>query len=296
MTFSDTECTVIIKITIGECFMQLLLAQLSSQEGQIQNNLDRALEVIHSAPPETQLIIFPETHLTGFAEQGHTQDRALSLEGAEVQALVDASQTTDTAVAIGLLEQRGHQVFNTTILVTPEAGIQARYSKTHLWPDERSLVEAGTELVSTQWRGWQLGLLICYDIEFPEPARALAQMGTELLIVTNGNMDPYGPVHARAAQARAQDNQYFVAMTNRCGKGAGVQFAGESAVFAPSGETLQTAGRDDQLVSITLDHSALQDAKRDYHYLADRRLTLETPELTSSGDSQRWPLHSPPPH
>ncbi|ODC03002.1 carbon-nitrogen hydrolase [Terasakiispira papahanaumokuakeensis] len=276
--------------------MQLLLAQLSSQEGQIQKNLDRALEVIHSAAPETQLIIFPETHLTGFAEHGHTEDRALSLDSPQIQALIEVSQSTDTAVAIGLLEQRDHQVFNTTILITPEAGIQARYSKTHLWPDERPLVEAGTELVSTQWRGWQLGLLICYDIEFPEPARALAQMGTELLIVTNGNMDPYGPVHARAAQARAQDNQYFVAMTNRCGEGVGLRFAGESAVFAPSGETLQSAGHDDQLMTITLDRAALEEAKRDYHYLADRRLTLASPTLPSSRDPQTWPLNSPPNH
>lgn len=197
--------------------MQIALAQLAGREGDIAHNLSRTLACLRDADPETSLIVFPETHLTGFAEPGHVDDRTLTLDGDELATLITASREHDTALALGFLERDGEHVFNTTVLITPEDGIALRYRKAHLWPDERDLVAPGDSVGCVEWRGFQVGLLICYDLEFPEPARALGQLGCDLLLVTNGNMDPYGPMHARAAQARAQDNHYFVAMTNRAG-------------------------------------------------------------------------------
>jgi (R)-amidase len=84
--------------------------------------------------------------------------------------------------------------YNTSVLVTPD-GIALRYRKTHLWPSERGLFQPGDRYVTALWKGVRVGILICYDIEHPESARALGQLGAELILVTNGNMDPYGPVH-----------------------------------------------------------------------------------------------------
>lgn len=269
--------------------MQLALAQLPGREGDIAHNLGEALAVIADQGPEVSLIVFPETHLTGFAEEGHVTDRALSLDGPEIARLIEASREQDCALALGLLERDGSRVFNTTVLITPEDGVALRYRKTHLWPDERDLVAPGDRLGCTRWRGHTIGLMICYDLEFPEVARAMAQLGAELLIVTNGNMDPYGPVHTRAAQARAQDNQCFLAMTNRCGKGAGFTFAGGSALVAPDGELLFHAGRDRDVTALSLDRQRLADARRDYDYLADRRIDLAgTREDTPQGPGWRF--------
>ena len=269
--------------------MHIALAQLPSLEGNIQANLGDALDVIASHGDEVAMIIFPETHLTGFAEPQHVEDRAIRRDGEEIGQLITASRHHDCAIAIGFLEQAESGVYNTTVLITPESGIALRYSKTHLWPDERGLVLPGDTLGVTQWRGLTIGLMICYDIEFPETARALSTLGTDLMVVTNGNMDPYGPVHARAAQARAQDNQCFVAMTNRCGKGAGFEFAGESALFSPQGETLFRAQRTPGVHRVTLDPELLRSARRDYDYLADRRLGL-TGEPISTAEGKVWQL------
>ncbi|PSJ44400.1 carbon-nitrogen hydrolase [Zobellella endophytica] len=254
--------------------MQIELAQLASREGDVEHNLAQALTWIDSRDPATRLVIFPETHLTGFAEPGHVEDRALAIAGPELTTLIDVSRRKDMAIAIGLLERDRDRVFNTTVLITPEEGVALRYRKTHLWPDERDLVCPGDRLVSGVWRGRRIGLLICYDIEFPETARALAAMGTDLILVTNGNMDPYGRVHRQAALARAQDNQVFIAMTNRAGSGAGLTFAGESAVMDPHGELVAELGRDQGSAPVWLDFTRLDRARRDYHYLADRRLQL----------------------
>jgi (R)-amidase len=273
--------------------MQLVLAQLASREGDIAHNLARALDIVHAADTGTALIVFPETHLSGFAEPGHVLDRALSLDGPELAALIEASRERDLAIAIGLLERDGETVFNTTVLITPEDGIALRYRKSHLWPDERELVRPGDALHCLEWRGRCIGLLICYDLEFPEPARALAAMGVDLLVVTNGNMDPYGPVHARAAEARAQENQCFLAMSNRVGEGAGLTFAGESALIGPDGEPLFRAGREETVQSLHVDADRSAHTKRDYHYLEDRRLNLqghlETQDhLETQGPRRSW--------
>ena len=112
--------------------MQLVLAQLASREGEIEHNLTRALEVVHAVDDDTALIVLPEPHLSGFAEPGHVLDRALTLDGPELEALIEASRKRDLAIAIGLLERDGETVFNTTVLITPEDGIALRYRKTHL--------------------------------------------------------------------------------------------------------------------------------------------------------------------
>ena len=255
--------------------MQIALAQLPGIEGNIEANLDAALSTLERHGDQVSLVVFPETHLSGFAEQDHVDDRALALDGPQVARLVQASRDHDCALAIGLLERAADGVYNTTLLITPEDGIALTYRKTHLWPDERELVGLGQRIGVTRWRGLTLGLMICYDIEFPETARALGALGTDLMLVTNGNMDPYGPVHARAAQARAQDNQCFVAMANRCGEGAGLTFAGHSAAYSPLGETLFEADRDTGVHLVSLDLELLNRARRDYDYLADRRVSLD---------------------
>ncbi|MCG7600070.1 carbon-nitrogen hydrolase family protein [Halomonas sp. McH1-25] len=271
--------------------MQIELAQLSGREGDIAYNLDRALTQIERSHDDTQLIVFPETHLTGFAEPGHAEDRALDLDGPELAALKEASRRRDLAIAIGFLESDVQRVFNTTVLITPEDGIALRYRKTHLWPDERELVTPGDRMVCGMWRGRRIGLMVCYDIEFPETARALAAMGTELIVITNGNMDPYGPVHRSTAIARALENQAFVAMTNRAGRGVDMTFAGESAVIDPLGQLVTALGRDEDTVRATLDFSRLAVARRDYHYLDDRRIPLFG-RLSELPDGQRhWLLN-----
>ncbi|MNR17871.1 (R)-stereoselective amidase [compost metagenome] len=121
----------------------------------------------------------------------------------------------------------------------------------------------------------RVGLLICYDIEFPESARALAQLGAELLIVTNGNMDPYGPTHRTAIMARAQENQAFALMVNRVEEGdGGLLFAGGSALVDPLGTLLFEAGREEGQFAVELDLSQLTAARQDYRYLDDQRLKL----------------------
>ena len=174
--------------------MKVEFAQLAGRDNGTAYNLERALAAIAACAGDTQLIVFPETHLMGFPSAETVADIAEPLDGPTVQAVIQAARERNIAVVIGMAENDNGQFYNTTLLITPE-GIALRYRKTHLWASDRGVFTPGDRYATCVWNGVRIGLLICYDIEFPETARANAQLGAELLIVTNGNMDPYGPTH-----------------------------------------------------------------------------------------------------
>lgn len=255
--------------------MKIELIQLAGRDGDTPSNLACALKAIVNCNADTDLLVFPETHLMGFVGGEQLASVAEPLEGPTLQAVQQAVRERNVSVVIGLVEGDAGNYYNTSVLITPD-GIALRYRKTHLWPSERADITPGDRFVTTLWNGVRVGLLICYDIELPETARALAQLGAELIIVTNGNMDPYGPVHRTAIMARAQENQVFCVMVNRAGQGDdGLVFAGGSAVVDPFGRVLYEAGREETRQVISLDLAQIKAARRDYHYLNDRRVMLQ---------------------
>ncbi|WP_448091066.1 carbon-nitrogen hydrolase family protein [Pseudomonas azerbaijanoccidentalis] len=254
--------------------MEVELAQLAGRDNDTAYNLERALEAINACAADTQLIMFPESHLMGFPSAESVAEVAEPLDGPTVSAIIAAARERNIAVVVGTAESDNGRFYNTTLLITPE-GIALKYRKTHLWASDRGVFEAGDRYATCLWNGVRIGLLICYDIEFPETARALAQLGAELLLVTNGNMDPYGPTHRTAIMARAQENQAFALMVNRVEEGdSGLLFAGGSALVDPLGSLLFEAGREQGQFAVELDLNQLTAARQDYRYLDDQRLKL----------------------
>jgi (R)-amidase len=138
-----------------------------------------------------------------------------------------------------------------------------------------------------EWNGVTVGLLICYDIEFPETARAVASLGGDLLIVTNGNMDPFGPVHRRAIAARAMENQMFAVMVNRCGSGdEDLTFPGESSLVDPFGEFITTAGGEEAVLTTRIDLLRLEASREHYRYLHDARVPLKLKDAVNPDGSR----------
>nr|WP_314532484.1 carbon-nitrogen hydrolase family protein [uncultured Pseudomonas sp.] len=274
--------------------MKIELVQLDGRDGDTAYNLQRTLQAIATCAVDTDLLIFPETQLMGFASAQQLAKVAEPLHGPSVQAVQRACRERDVSVVVGMAENDAGTFYNTSLLITPQ-GIALTYRKTHLWPSERGLFQPGDRYATAVWNGVRVGLLICYDIELPESARALGQLGAELILVTNGNMDPYGPVHRTAIMARAQENQAFAVMVNRVGEGDEcLVFAGGSAAIDPFGRTLFEAGREECRQVVELDLDLLRTARHEYDYLKDRRLHL-TGEQVEHADGRRElliPVHA----
>ncbi|CRM75561.1 carbon-nitrogen hydrolase family protein [Pseudomonas sp. 25 R 14] len=266
--------------------MKVELVQLAGRDGDTTYNLDRTLKAIAACASDTELVVFPELQLMGFPSASIIKTVAEPLDGPSVQAVQRMARERNLSVVLGVLEKDVETYYNTSVLITPE-GIALRYRKTHPWILERGLTTPGNQFTTVLWNGIQVGLLICFDIEFPESARALAQLGAELVIVINGNMDPYGPIHRTAIMARAQENQVFTVMVNRVGHGdGGLCFAGGSAVLNPFGQFLYEAGREECRQVVELDFEQLKVARQDYCYLDERRLILPG-DMTEHFDGRR---------
>ena len=264
--------------------MQLELAQIPLVDGAVAHNLTRVLDVIAKRRGGTDLIVFPEATLTGFPARTNVRDIAEPLDGPSLTAVRNAARDAGVAVAVGLAERDANRFYNTTVLIDERGDIALRYRKTHLWASDVGVFEAGDRFAVCEFKGMTVGILICYDIEFPETARAVAALGADLLIVTNGNMDPFGPVHRRAIVARAMENQMFAALVNRIGSGdEGLTFPGESALVSPFGDVICEAPAKETVLLANLDDTLLAASREHYSYLHDARIELR---LTAESDAQ----------
>ncbi|MFB5148688.1 carbon-nitrogen hydrolase family protein [Burkholderia orbicola] len=269
--------------------MQVELAQLSLVDGDVAHNTRKVIDTIERVDVAggTKLIVFPETTLSGFPTRENVAEVAETLDGPRLQAVRAAARRKGVAVAVGLAERDGERFYNTTVLVDERGDIVLRYRKTHLWASDVGVFTPGDRFATCVWNGLTVGLLICYDIEFPETARAIGALDADLLIVTNGNMDPFGPVHRRAIAARAMENQMFAVMVNRCGPGDDdLTFAGLSTLVDPFGESTLELGRDEAVAPANLDLTRLEASREHYSYLHDARVTLGLSLVEQAGGSR----------
>jgi (R)-amidase len=268
--------------------MKVELAQIKGRDGDTAYNLNKVLKVIATCAADTELLIFPETYVTGFPTRDTVAQLAEPLNGSSLAAVHAAARARNVSIAVGIAEVDDGRYFNTTVLITPEDGVALHYRKTQLWSGERNVFQPGDRLVTAMWKGIRIGLLICYDIEFPETARALGQLGAQILIVTNGNFDPYGPTHRTCIMARALENQAFAVMVNRVGQGDdGLVFAGGSCVVDPFGDLLVEAGREETRICMELDLSKLGKAREPYVYTHDQCIQLNG-EIVERADRREF--------
>jgi (R)-amidase len=269
--------------------MQAELAQLALVDSNIEHNTRKVIETIGRADVAggTKLVVFPEATLSGFPTRENIMDVAQALDGPALTTVRDAARRAGVSVAVGLAEREGARFYNTTVLIDESGEIALRYRKTHLWASDVGVFTPGDRFETCQWNGMTVGLLICYDIEFPETARAIAALGTDMAIVTNGNMDPFGPVHRRAITARAMENQMFALMANRCGAGDdNLTFPGESALIDPFGEVVIAAGSEETLLTTQIDLMRLEASREHYRYLHDARVPLGLTPVNNADGSR----------
>ena len=121
--------------------------------------------------------------------------------------------------------------------------------------------------------GIKTGMLICYDVEFPENVRTLALAGAELILVPTAL--PEGIISRRVADTvvptRAFENGVFLVYADLCGAENGLSYGGRSVILAPDGDELARAGMRETLLVAEIDPTAYDDAKAQNPYLIDRR-------------------------
>jgi predicted amidohydrolase len=239
------------------------------------------LALVRSASKEAaaagaRLIVFPECFLTGYSIGERVRDLAEPADGPSLATLAEIAAAAKIAIVCGYPERAGDTLFNSAAVIGRDGSRLANYRKVHLYGDyENAYFRPGEGLVTTQVDGIKLGVLICYDIEFPEPARALARAGVDLLVVPTSLMTPADGVALHMVPTRARENQIFVAYANRLGREADLDYVGRSCIAGPDGADLARAGVEEELLVAEIDLSAIARARAHYDYLADSQIGLD---------------------
>jgi 5-aminopentanamidase len=223
-------------------------------------------------------LVCPEMGLTGYAI-GAERVRALAEtpDGPLAQAVAGIARRHNIAIVYGYAEQhpQGALPFNAVQAIAGDGSAIGHYRKTHLFGDmDRAQFSPGNAASQVfAWQGWQLGLLICYDVEFPEAVRGLALQGADAVLVPTANMVGFDEVPTLLVPARACENPLFVAYANACGNEGHVRYGGLSTVAGPGGQVLAQVGREDALLTASLSLNPLAQARTNGH-LRHRRTDL----------------------
>jgi predicted amidohydrolase len=260
--------------------MRIAISQTQSQHGHIEASLAVMRQTAATALAQgAGLVIFPEMFLTGYNIGEAVFKLAEPVDGPSSQKAAAIARAAGVALLYGYPERDGDTVYNSALLIDRNGRPLANYRKAHLYGgEEKRLFAAGDDLVVAELEGLKVGILICYDLEFPEAVRSLALAGAELIAAPTALIRPFDIVARTLVPARAFENQVFVAYAGMCGSESGLGYCGLSCIVGPDGQDLARAGTGPALLLADIDLSAIPKGRMSNPYLSDRR-----PRLYSAG-------------
>ncbi|MFJ2951069.1 carbon-nitrogen hydrolase family protein [Streptomyces sp. NPDC087226] len=254
--------------------MRTALLQSSGRPGSVGENLKVLDDAARrAAAAGAGLLVTSELFLTGYAIGDGIPRLAEPADGDAADAIAESAARHGLAIAYAYPERDGERVFNSAQLISADGTRLANYRKTHLYgcyerdhftPGEQTVVQAELD-------GLTVGLLICYDVEFPENVRAHALAGTDLLLVPTALLHPFQFVAEHMVPVRAFENQMYVAYVNRVGPEGEFEFVGRSTLAGPDGVARTRGGAHEELLLADTDPVFLAASRAANPYLADRR-------------------------
>ncbi|MFH1086072.1 MAG: carbon-nitrogen hydrolase family protein [Chloroflexota bacterium] len=201
---------------------------------------------------KVDLLIFPELATTGYECGVRFADLAERITDRAVNTLGRRAAEFGAHVLFGFAEkQKVESVsYSAAVLLDPEGDVLADYQKVHLRAEQRLAFRPGYKFVTAATRFGVVGVLVGWDLAFPEAARSLALDGAELIAVCGCWDAPAAHEWRSLCFARAYENACFVAACNRVGEEPTRSFFGESLVVGPRGAVLARLEGDEPGVAI----------------------------------------------
>jgi len=216
------------------------VVQSSPVVERVDTNLQKMGETIDEIcrAQKVDLIVFPELATTGYECGVHFTDLAERVPGPTVNLLAQRAADYSTYLAFGMTAKTKVEsvLYNTATVIGRDGEIVGQYNKVHLRGEERLAFRSGFKypVFETDFGG--VGVLIGWDLAFPEVARSLTLDGTDLLcVLANWEQANTAEWHSYLA-SRAYENALFVAAANRVGEDYTISFGGESVVLGPRGK------------------------------------------------------------
>ncbi|HWT31484.1 MAG TPA: carbon-nitrogen hydrolase family protein [Propylenella sp.] len=259
--------------------MRLAAYQMRAVAGDVTANLATIAEAAAEAARRgAELLVLPELAITGYGAGDAIAELAEPAEGPQIDRVARIATEHGLAVACGFAERAGGSVFNSAALVTAD-GRRVIYRKCHLYgPYERKLfVPGGATPALVDVSGLQIGLLICYDVEFPEAVRRLTMDGADVVVVPTAlpESEHAAFIAERVVPVRAFENQVALVYANHAGADALFAYAGRSCIVMPDGaDAAQASASEPELIVADYEPARFAASRMANPYLTDRRADL----------------------
>lgn len=245
--------------------------QFDVKRGDIAANLDAAVDgLLRLKAAGADLGVLPEMWSCGF-DYPDLNAHARKTPGI-LSRLGELAASQNMLVAGSLPELSGRQVFNTSYLIERTGAVAGSYRKVHLFApiDETRHLTPGNRPVVCDTSLGGIGMMICYDLRFPELCRVLALKGAGIILVCAQWPASRASHWDVLLGARAIENQVFIIAANRCGADGALKFAGRSQIVSPSGNVLKVAGDGGCAETAALDLTLVESGRRQFNCLSDR--------------------------
>ncbi len=257
--------------------MRLAVVQLRDESHDVPANLAVSLRLLQEARDGgAELAVFPELALTGYYLDQKTA-RGAAVADSALARLQAAADELGLAIVYGRPVLRDQALLNAVAVLRPRLEPQL-YVKTHLYRREKDWFTPGMTLWSGELAGWRCGILLCYEVGFPELARSLALNGVRLLLVPAAFGRRRHLIWTTMTVARAIENGVYVAAAAQAGAGGEAEFEGHSRIVDPIGHVIAETPDDQGIIYADLDSAliaSIREGRDDAnHYLGDRRPEL----------------------
>ena len=250
--------------------------------GKVEDNLIAMTKFVDKICSEQKvdLIVFPELATTGYELGLQFTDVAERVPGHTVNLLAQRAADYGTHIVFSLVSKERVEsiLYNAAVVIGPDGEILGEYRKLHLPGEERLAFRPGYRLPVFEGSFGLMGVLLGWDLAFPEAARSLALDGAEILCVcANWGHPPAEPEDLYRqewrtyVQARALENAFFTVASNRIGEEYSYHFFGESMVVGPRGEVYASIDEEIEGYALTtVDLDAVRKAREELQLIQCR--------------------------
>ncbi|MBM7570104.1 carbon-nitrogen hydrolase family protein [Aquibacillus albus] len=245
--------------------MNISLAQFSPKLKDKEMNLETIKSQMEVAKKQyTNLIVFPEMSLTGYLLKDSVTEYAEDTNGPSLRRVKEYCRDIGIDTIISFPEKDGKNYYITAIYIDSNGEILGKYRKTHLFDTESNYFTPGNDypVFDTKWG--KVGIMICYDLEFPEVARLLRLKGADIIFIPTANMKPYEKYQEIYLKSRAMENEIPIAICNRIGQEEELEFFGQSMVVDHEGEEYVHLNETECLLTCEISLSNKRDPKLQY--------------------------------
>jgi len=265
--------------------------QIAVKPNDVNYNLEKICFWLKTAVKENcaELVVFPESITTGFAPGMPPEefyDLLNYIPGPETDKIGALAKELKVHVVLPIYEKGKEKnvIMNSSILISDEGEIAGIYHKTHPFPTERlaggGWTTPGKEAIVVDTKLGKIGMIICYDGDFPELSRVLAIQGAEIITRPSALLRSF-EIWDITNKARAYDNHVYVIATNSVGADAEKNYYfGSSMIISPIAQKLAQARGTEEIISAKLDPNPLKyvtygtNSPMIFDHLEDRNLEV----------------------